>query len=92
MIKKAIKKIKGDNERGARHALMDELFYDFHRSRHQVYWMNFTRGLFFGFGTVLGGTVLVTLIIWILGQFVGYLPDFIGHYINQIIEAMQHSK
>jgi len=48
--------------------------------------------LFFGFGTVLGGTVLVALIIWILGQFVGYLPDFIGQYINQIIEAMQRGK
>jgi hypothetical protein len=92
VIKKVIKKIKRDNERGARQSLIEELFYDFHRSRWQVYWMNFARGVFFGFGTVLGGTVVVTLIIWILGQFVGYLPDFIGHYINQIIEAMQRSK
>jgi hypothetical protein len=92
VIKKVIKKIKHDNERGARQSLLEELFYDFHRSRWQVYWMNFNRGLFFGFGTVLGGTVIVTLIVWILGQFVGYLPDFIGHYINQIIEAMQRSK
>lgn len=92
MIKKIVKKIKADNERGARQAIIEDLFYDFHRSRRQVYLINFIRGIFFGFGTVLGGTVIVTLIVWILGQFVGYLPDFIGNYINQIVEAMQRSK
>jgi len=87
MVKKIVKSINDDSERGARHQLMEELFNDFHSSRHQVYWMNFTRGLFFGFGTLLGGTVLVALLIWFLGQF-DSLP-YIGEYIQNIINAMK---
>jgi len=90
MIKKIVNKIKNDNERGARHAILEDLFLDFHRSRRQVYLMNFTRGIFFGFGTVLGGTVLVALIIWVLGQFVDWFP-IIGDFIKQVIDAMQRT-
>jgi len=82
--------VKTSNERGARRQLIEELFYDFHSNRRQVYWMNFTRGLFFGFGTLLGGTVLVALLVWLLGQFVGF--PFVGDYFRHIIEAMQHVK
>ncbi len=53
--------------------------------------MNFVRGIFFGFGTVLGGTVLVAIIIWVLGQFVDWFP-IIGDFIKQIIDAMQRSR
>ena len=83
-------KIKTDNERGARRQLIEELFYDFHRSRIQVYWMNFTRGVFFGFGTLLGGTILVAILAWILGQFAGF--PFIGDYLRSIVDALQHTK
>ncbi len=87
MIKKIKKNIDDGNESGARHQLIEELFNDFHSNRRQVYWMNFTRGLFFGFGTLLGGTVLVAFLIWILGQF-DSLP-FIGEYIRNIISTMK---
>lgn len=89
-MNKLSEKIKKDNEIGARRQLIEELFYDFHSSRRQVYWMNFTRGIFLGFGTILGGTVLVALLVWILGQFVGF--PYIGEYIRRIIEAMQVAK
>lgn len=91
MLNKINNTIKNNNERGARRQLLEELFNDFHRNRHQVYWMNFTRGLFFGFGTILGGTVLVAILIWLLGQFAGWFP-FIGEYIYNIIIAIQHAK
>lgn len=87
MAKKIVKLINDDSERGARHQLMEELFNDFHSSRHQVYWMNFTRGLFFGFGTLLGGTVLAAVLIWTLGQF-DSIP-YIGDYIRNIINTMK---
>jgi len=89
--KKITAKVKSANEQSARKQLVEELFYDFNRGRHQVYWMNFARGIFFGFGTVLGGTVVVAFIVWILGQFAGWFPP-VGHYIQQIIDAMQHAK
>ncbi|HUC96790.1 MAG TPA: DUF5665 domain-containing protein [Candidatus Saccharimonadales bacterium] len=83
-------KIDKDNENGARRQLFEDLFYDFNRSRAQVYWMNFTRGIFFGFGTLLGGTILVALAVWILGQFVGF--PYVGNYLKNIIDALQHVK
>ncbi len=89
--KKIVKRATNSQELGARHQLIEELFYDFHRNRHMVYKVNFIRGICFGFGTVLGGTVVVAFIIWVLAQFAGWFPP-IGDYINQIIDAMQHSR
>ena len=81
--------IKDGNERGARRQIFEELFNDFYSSRQKVYLMNFVRGICFGFGSVLGATVVVAIIIWVLSQFAGWFP-FIGNYINQIINAIQH--
>jgi hypothetical protein len=85
-----MKKINEDNEKGARQQLLEELFEDFHANRRQIYWMNFTRGIFFGFGTLLGGTVLVALLLWLLGQ-LSLLP-YIGDYIRGIVEAINQAK
>ncbi len=90
MFNKVSNKIKKDHEVGARRQLIEELFYDFHSSRAQVYFMNFTRGLFFGFGTILGGTVLVAILLWVLGQ-LAFFP-YVGEYIQKIIETMQATR
>jgi hypothetical protein len=87
-MKKIIKKLKKDNERGARQGLIEDLFYDFHRSRIEVYKMNFVRGLFFGLGSVLGGTLVVALLIWLLGAFVDIFPP-LADFINNLIDTMQ---
>lgn len=83
----ASKKIKEDNERDSRHNLIEELFYDLNRSRTEVYKMNFVRGIFFGLGSVLGGTVIIALLAWILSLFVD-LPG-VGRSIEQIQESIQ---
>jgi len=49
--------------------------------------MNFVRGLSFGFGVLIGGTVVAAAIVWLLGRFVT-IP-LIGEYIKQIIEVIQ---
>lgn len=77
-------------ERAARRKLIEELFYDFYKSRHHVYWVNFVRGLCFGLGTIIGGTVVVAFLIWLLGQLAGLMP-WIGDYIQEIIHAIQKS-
>ena len=84
---KVKEKVAADNERGARVSLIEDLFYDFHRSRKQVYAMNFIRGIFFGLGSVLGGTVVVALIVWILSFFV-HIPG-LGQSLEQVQKSIQ---
>ena len=88
IIKRAAKKIARDSESGARRKLIEELFYDFHSSRRQVYFTNFFRGLFFGFGSVLGATVLIALAIWTLTKFGDVFPP-LADFINQLTDTMQ---
>jgi hypothetical protein len=96
-MRKAMRKYQSDylsvnelSERAARRKLIEELFYDFYKSRHRVYWMNFVRGLFLGFGTIIGGTVVVAAMIWLLGQMASWFPG-IGAYIRQIIDTIQRA-
>jgi len=77
-IEEIVNKTRDDQEVGARKALLEELFYDFHRSRFQIYKINFIRGLFFGFGSALGGTVLLALLIWLTTLFLDTIPGFDG--------------
>lgn len=88
-MKKLISKVQKDNENGSRKALLEELFYDFHRSRTQVYKMNFFRGLFFGVGSVLGATVVVALLIWLLSSLVD-LPGGVGEFIQYVVDVVKN--
>lgn len=89
MVKKIAKKVKEDNERGARQAILEDLFYDFNRSRAQVYLMNFVRGILFGAGSVIGGTLVIAALIWVLSMLSSVIPpldDFfsgISHTLEQ---------
>ncbi len=89
-MKKVIKKVKEDNEKGARAGLLEDLFYDFNRSRGEVYKMNFIRGIFFGLGSVLGGTVIIAIAVWILSLFV-HIPG-IGQPIEQVQQSLQNQQ
>ena len=91
MVKKFIKKIRSDNEKGARTSLLEELFYDFNRNRHQVFVMNFVRGIFFGVGSVLGATVVIALLVGLLSLFTD-LPGGIGNFVQSIIDAANQSR
>lgn len=89
-MKKLSKKIKDDNEKGARISVMEDLFYDFNRSKADVYKMNFIRGIFFGLGSALGGTVIIALAVWLLSVFVD-LPG-IGQPIEQFQQTLQNTQ
>lgn len=91
MIKNISTKIKQEvifnKERMARRRLLEELFYDFYRSRGRVYYINFVRGMFFGLGTVLGGTVVVAFLVWLLSRMAFWIPS-IADFVKQVIDAI----
>ena len=67
------KKLKND-ELTAEEQVLEDLFYDLYRNRGSVYKVNFFRGIFFGLGTFLGGTVSVVLDIYLLTWISSLLP------------------
>lgn len=88
-MSKIVSKVQTDNENGARRAVLEDLFFDFNRKRHQVYWMNFVRGIFFGVGSVLGGTVVIAIIIWLLSLLVD-LPGGVGEFVKYVVDVVQN--
>lgn len=89
MVKQVINQVQQDNENGARRALIEDMFYDFNRKRSEVYWLNFIRGIFFGVGTVIGGTVVIALVIWLLNLLVD-IPGGFGDFIQYIVDSVQN--
>lgn len=84
--KKGLKrKIIHDQEMAARRTIIEDMFDDYYKKRRNIYWMNFTRGIFFGLGTVIGGTIIVALVVWVLSFFV-HIPG-----IGQTAERAQQS-
>ncbi len=71
MSEKSDKKVKAEKKRLAseRQIFLDDMFNDVYRNRKRIYGINFIRGVFFGLGAFLGGTVVVALIVWILSRF-----------------------
>ena len=67
------KKLEND-ELTAEEQVLEDLFYDLYRNRGSVYKVNFFRGIFFGLGTFLGGTVIVALVIFLLTWVSSLLP------------------
>ena len=84
-------RLHDDNEKGSRQALLEELFNDFNRNRHEIYKINFFRGIFFGFGSLLGGTMLIVLLVWVL-NLTGQLVPSVAGFIDQIHNVMQYGR
>lgn len=87
--KKAAETIKRDQEAGAKRDVLQEIFYDLYQNRMAVYRMNFLRGLFFGLGSVLGGTVVIALLLWILTLLADVIPGLSNFFdaISRLLEA-----
>jgi hypothetical protein len=76
-------------ENVARRALIEDLFWDLHRSRKRIYWMNFIRGILFGVGSVLGATIVVAILVTVLGLLVD-IPGGIGDFVSSVIDIVQN--
>ena len=58
--------------------------------RRQTYKMSFIKGALSGFGGVLGATVLIAFLLWIL-SFFSSVP-LIGHFTSQIDHTVNQSQ
>ncbi|HYG83719.1 MAG TPA: DUF5665 domain-containing protein [Verrucomicrobiae bacterium] len=85
-----IEGIKKDNTRGAQRELLEELFNDIYIHRKQVYLVNFFRGISFGLGSVIGGTLILAALFWLLSQLVG-LP-VLGDLFRGFLEATSRAR
>lgn len=91
ILKRIVSKLIQDQERGSRQAVIEDLFYDFNRSRVSVYKMNFFRGIFFGLGTAIGGSIVVALLIWTLSMLSNYIPP-LHDFFNGAAQTIESSK
>lgn len=84
--KSLAEQVKTDQAKGSASAVLEELFNDFHRNRKEVYVMNLIRGIFFGFGSVIGGTLMIALLVWVLSLF---SQTWFGPLVRAINEALK---
>ena len=64
--------------------------YDIHRSRKKMLLDNFIGGIAWGFGTVIGGTLIILLIGYILSK-VELIP-ILGDWVHAVtVEVQKHT-
>lgn len=73
----------------AEEAMLREIFYDFYQHRGRIWRVNFIRGLFFGFGSVLGGTIVIALVVMLFSLFI-HIPGGLGDFFKWIIDTIQN--
>lgn len=75
-------------ERNAQKAFIEELFNDIYAHRMRIYVVNFIRGISFSVGGIIGATVVIALLLWILSLF-SNVP-VIGNFFHQTQETIQN--
>ena len=73
--------------KGSVQGLLEELYQDMYDKRWQLYKLNFMRGIFFAFGSVIGGTLIIALLVWLLSLF-DTLP-LVGHFVDTFRQTLE---
>lgn len=71
-------------------AVFEEFFQDYFNRRKNIYWLNFVRGIFFGLGTVIGGTFVLAAVLWLL-SFFQQIP-FLSEVVEAILRSIEDAK
>ena len=90
-MKRFFSKVRRDQEKGARESVLEDLFNDFNRNRFTIYKFTFFRGIFFGLGSVIGGTIVIALLIWALSA-LGHVFPLLDHFFNGAAHTIQTGK
>lgn len=51
---------------------MSNVYESMYTNKKRLYFLTFTKGIVYGFGIFLGGTILVAILVYSLGLFVEY--------------------
>lgn len=77
-------------EKSVSASLLTDAFDDLYKRRFKVYKMNLIRGMMFGLGSVVGGTVLIALLIWVLSHLFD-IPGGFGDFIRFVVNIIQNN-
>ena len=66
---------------------LESIFEGGYINHWRVYKINLVRGLFFGFGSVLGGTIVIGLLAWILSFFTEV--PIIGNFVETVQDSVE---
>lgn len=88
-LKKRSKTRTMSKEADAKRVVLEELFNDIYHDRKRIYKVNFVRGLIFGAGSVLGGTIIIALLVWTLSLFVN--TPVIGEFFEGARDTIEQT-
>ena len=73
-----------DRERRQIRELFENVYVE---NRRKILFTNFLRGIFFGLGTFIGGTIVVGIVIWILTRSVDIFP-WAYDFVERMLDAL----
>jgi threonine/homoserine/homoserine lactone efflux protein len=68
---------------------IEEVYLIGYANPKRFLWFGFLRGIVYGLGIFIGGTIVVALVIWVLSQF-NQVP-VIGPFVEKIVEIVKMS-
>lgn len=74
-----------DDQRAEIRDLFEDVYIE---NRKRIVKTNFIRGIAFGLGTFLGGTIVVAILVWVLSQTVDLFPP-IRDFTERLIDSLQ---
>lgn len=67
---------------------LEDGFNDFYAHRGRVYKVNFIRGIFFGLGSILGGTIVIAILVAILSAIAKFSPSGIADFFQWLVDTI----
>ncbi len=67
--------------------MLEDLYLQHTTSTKKLLWYNFLRGLAYGLGIFLAGTVLIGFLLWFLGLF-DNVP-VVSRFVEAVIQSLQ---
>jgi hypothetical protein len=66
--------------------MIEEIYYSGSANMKRLMWYNFMKGIAYGFGIFIAGTVVVAFMIWFLGLF--DQAPLIGPFVQKLLDSL----